>query len=75
MVLAIAFDAGARNTEICDIKCKDIKENTILIHDKGNKGRKWCTQKKAAIITMLLKPSSFVWNCVASRNHAYMMNY
>ena len=39
MVLAIAFDTGARNTEICDIKCKDIKENTILIHGKGNKER------------------------------------
>lgn len=39
MVLAIAFDTGARNTEICDIKCGDIRENVILIHGKGNKER------------------------------------
>ena len=39
MVLAIAFDTGARNTEICDIKREDIRNNVILIHGKGNKER------------------------------------
>ena len=39
MVLAIAFDTGARNTEICDIKREDIRDNVILIHGKGNKER------------------------------------
>ena len=39
MVLAIAFDTGARNTEICDIKRDDIRDNVILIHGKGNKER------------------------------------
>jgi len=39
LVLAIAFDTGARNSEICGIRCCDIQENTILIHGKGNKER------------------------------------
>ena len=39
MVLAIAFDTGARNTEICEIKRDDIRENVILLHGKGNKER------------------------------------
>ena len=39
LILAIAFDTGARNTEICSIKCEDIKDNVILIHGKGNKER------------------------------------
>ena len=39
MILAIAFDTGARNTEICDIKRDDIRDNVILIHGKGNKER------------------------------------
>ena len=39
MVLAIAFDTGARNTEICEIKREDIRENVILLHGKGNKER------------------------------------
>ena len=39
MILAIAFDTGARNTEICDIKRSDIRDNVILIHGKGNKER------------------------------------
>lgn len=39
MVLAIAFDTGARNTEICEIKRADIRENVILLHGKGNKER------------------------------------
>jgi integrase/recombinase XerD len=37
--LAIAFDTGARNTEICSIMEADIKDNVILIHGKGNKER------------------------------------
>ncbi|MGM9562924.1 MAG: tyrosine-type recombinase/integrase [Faecousia sp.] len=39
LVLALAFDTGARNTEICEIKRSDIRENMILIHGKGNKER------------------------------------
>lgn len=39
LVLAIAFDTGARNTEICEIKCDDIRGNALLIHGKGNKER------------------------------------
>ena len=39
LVLSIAFDTGARNTEICDIKKADIRDNVILIHGKGDKER------------------------------------
>lgn len=39
LILAIAFDTGARNSEICDIKCQDVRGNVILIHGKGNKER------------------------------------
>ena len=39
LILAIAFDTGARNAEICDMKCQDIQGNVILIHGKGNKER------------------------------------
>ncbi|MBR3752352.1 MAG: tyrosine-type recombinase/integrase [Ruminiclostridium sp.] len=39
LILAIAFDTGARNAEICDMKCQDIRGNVILIHGKGNKER------------------------------------
>lgn len=39
LILAIAFDTGARNTEICDILARDIRDNVILIHGKGNKER------------------------------------
>lgn len=39
LVLAIAFDTGARNTEICSILEEDIRDNVILIHGKGNKER------------------------------------
>lgn len=39
LILAVAFDTGARNAEICDMKCEDIKGNVILIHGKGNKER------------------------------------
>ena len=39
LILTIAFDTGARNTEICNILCSDIHDNTILIHGKGNKER------------------------------------
>ena len=39
LILAVAFDTGARNSEICDIMCKDIKSDVILIHGKGNKER------------------------------------
>ena len=39
LILAIAFDTGARNTEICDILEEDIRDNVILLHGKGNKER------------------------------------
>ena len=39
LILAIAFDTGARNTEICSIREEDIRDNVILIHGKGNKER------------------------------------
>ena len=39
LILAIAFDTGARNSEICGLGCQDIRDNVILIHGKGNKER------------------------------------
>jgi integrase/recombinase XerD len=39
LVLAIAFDTGARNTEMCDILEEDVRDNVILLHGKGNKER------------------------------------
>ena len=39
LIMAIAFDTGARNTEICSILEGDIRNNVILIHGKGNKER------------------------------------
>lgn len=39
LILAIAFDTGARNTEICSIMESDIRDNVILLHGKGNKER------------------------------------
>lgn len=39
LILAIAFDTGARNTEICNILNDDIRDTVILIHGKGNKER------------------------------------
>jgi len=39
LILAVAFDTGARNTEMCSITCSDVRENVILIHGKGNKER------------------------------------
>ena len=39
LILTLAFDTGARNTEICSILNSDIHCNTIKIHGKGNKER------------------------------------
>lgn len=39
LALAIAFDTGAGNTEICSILESDIRDNVILLHGKGNKER------------------------------------
>lgn len=39
VILAIAFDTGARNSEICNIWESDILDNVIIIHGKGNKER------------------------------------
>ena len=39
LLLALAFDTGARNTEMCDMLEEDVKSNVILLHGKGNKER------------------------------------
>lgn len=39
LILALAFDTGARNLEICSIMEEDVRDNVILIHGKGNKER------------------------------------
>lgn len=39
LILAVAFDTGIRNSELCNIVCSDIRSNVILIHGKGNKER------------------------------------
>lgn len=39
-ILAMAFDTGIRNSEICNIQDKDISNEMILIKGKGNKQRK-----------------------------------
>ena len=39
LILAVAFDTGARNSEICSIATSDIRDNVILLHGKGNKER------------------------------------
>lgn len=39
LILAIAFDTGARNTEMCNILENDVRDNVILLHGKGNKER------------------------------------
>lgn len=39
LILAMAFDTGAGNTEMCEIMEKDIRDNVISIHGKGNKER------------------------------------
>ena len=38
-IMAMLFDTGIRNYELCCIKCEDIRERTILIHGKGYKQR------------------------------------
>ncbi len=39
LIMILAFDTGARNSEICGICPSDIRDNVILIHGKGNKER------------------------------------
>ncbi len=39
-ILAVAFDTGARNSEICNIKIHNIENDTILIYGKGYKERR-----------------------------------
>lgn len=39
LIMALAFDTGVRNTEMCSILNCDIHDKTILIHGKGNKER------------------------------------
>ena len=39
LILAIAFDTGAQNTEMCDFLEEDVRNNVILLHGKGNKER------------------------------------
>ena len=38
-IIAMLFDTGIRNLELCSMKCEDMKENAILIHGKGDKER------------------------------------
>lgn len=38
-IMMMLFDTGIRNFELCEIKCADIRERTILIHGKGDKQR------------------------------------
>ena len=38
-IMMMLFDTGIRNFELCEIKCADIGERTILIHGKGDKQR------------------------------------
>ena len=38
-IIAMLFDTGIRNFELCSIRCEDIRSNSILIHGKGNKQR------------------------------------
>lgn len=39
LIIALAFDTGARNTEMCDLLIEDVRDNVLLIHGKGNKER------------------------------------
>jgi len=38
-IVAMLFDTGIRNFELCKIKIEDIRETSILIHGKGSKQR------------------------------------
>lgn len=38
-IIAMLFDTGLRNMELCNLKNPDIKENRMLINGKGNKER------------------------------------
>ena len=38
-IIAMLFDTGIRNFELCNIRCENIRSNSILIHGKGNKQR------------------------------------
>ncbi|MBE6023458.1 MAG: recombinase [Cellulosilyticum sp.] len=38
-IVAMLCDTGIRNSELCNIKCVDIKKNAILIYGKGYKER------------------------------------
>lgn len=38
-ILVMLLDVGIRNMELCNLKCRDIKENRILIKGKGSKER------------------------------------
>lgn len=38
-IMAMLFDTGVRNSELCHIKLADIKTNAILIYGKGRKER------------------------------------
>lgn len=39
LIMIILFDTGIRNTELCDIKMEDLRDNAINIHGKGKKIR------------------------------------
>ena len=38
-IIVMLFDTGIRNFELCNIRMEDIRNNSILIHGKGNKQR------------------------------------
>ena len=38
-IITMLFDTGIRNFELCNIRCENIRSNSILIHGKGNKQR------------------------------------
>ena len=71
VILAIAFDTGARKTEICEIKETDIRDNVILIHGKGNKERHVSLTpylKKALMKYIRIKRLYFDDKCIPHQN-------
>lgn len=71
LILAIAFDTGARNTEICSILETDVLDNVILIHGKGNKDRHVPLTpylKKAIMKYLRIKRIYFDDKCIPYRN-------
>lgn len=71
VILAIAFDTGARNSEICNILESDILDNVIIIHGKGNKERHVPLTpylKKVIMKYLRIKRVYFDDKCIPYRN-------